>query len=74
MKAVVFLTYPLSEDKDRVYLKRKTDTYLVNAANNRKSKLMAGKDKDRTEVFQQDDNILITEIGYIVAVYETATL
>lgn len=62
---IVICCAKLSEKKEDVFNALKNDTILINAINGYKSELK----KNNIEIFQQENNILITEDGYYIAVY-----
>lgn len=64
-KDTVIISTDLNAKKENVLKAQKNDADLINAINEFAFELK----KNNIEIFEQRDNILITENGYILAVY-----
>lgn len=64
-KQIVVATIPLSEKAESVFTMSKNDPHLI-----REMDLFRGElEKDGVEVFEQRDNIIVTERGYFCCFY-----
>jgi len=63
-EGAILLT-PLTSEKEYVFKSLENDEYLISLINSHKEKLY----ERNIEIFHQENNILITEEGYYVAVY-----
>jgi hypothetical protein len=64
-KEIVIIGTDLTAKKENVFKALKNDVDLINSINEFAIKLK----NDNIEIFEQKDNILITEKGYYLAVY-----
>jgi hypothetical protein len=64
-KTTIIINTPLSSKKENVFKGANNDIDLVNAIDTFKEKLK----NNNIEVWEQKDNILVTENGYYLAVY-----
>jgi hypothetical protein len=68
MDSIVIITYPISDDKDRIFATSNCDPMLVREIRDYKDKLA----KDKIETFMHLDNIIVTEKGYYCAIWESS--
>lgn len=66
MAKIVIKHYLLKSDKDVVFKTAVKDDKLIDFIEKKKEKLR----EENIETFNQVDNIIVTEIGYFVAVYD----